>query len=43
MSLVPRFGISHMPISCELQAAALLRNGDNPSNWITSELPSMRE
>jgi len=29
MPLVPRFGISHMPISCELQAAALLQNADN--------------
>ena len=34
MSLVPRFGISHMPISCELQAAALLRNADFSLMWI---------
>ena len=34
MPLVPRFGISHLPVSMDIEEKAIPRDADNPSNWI---------
>ena len=34
MPLVPRSGISHMPVSMEIEEKAIPRDADSPAKWI---------
>ena len=37
MPLVPRFGISHMPVSMDIEEKAIPRDGDKPAKWHSSD------